>query len=278
MSHNLSFETKEKINAHKSIIASSKVVMMVSLETKILQHFPNAVEGQILTEEVTVHLATAHGFTRENTIVGTSTCPDEINRTVTRFSEHYGEEQFPLGGLTGFPFRGITGFGAYSHHAPDGGNLLIVFGPHVGISDAGELGKVSRKGQPHESTACGAALAFLNKYQTAVSKGGVYVPQPHPHDTEQHAIETMLIPHGERILNAQNPVRELVEVNYELIDGAIVARVTELTHHFSGKIALVGGIMINTSLGQPNYFEPRRLEIHQSGRVEKLPLYNATRH
>ena len=43
-----------------------------------------------------------------------------------------------------------------------GGNLFILFAPHIGISDSGELGKYSRKGQiDRDGTACGAACGAL---------------------------------------------------------------------------------------------------------------------
>lgn len=58
----------------------------------------------------------------------------------------WGGDEFNLGGLAGVPFVGKTGFGAFSHHVPVDGNILIVFGPHVGISPEGELGKTKRIG------------------------------------------------------------------------------------------------------------------------------------
>lgn len=42
------------------------------------------------------------------------------------------------------------------------GNLFILFAPHIGISDSGELGKYSRSGQKDRcGTACGAACGAL---------------------------------------------------------------------------------------------------------------------
>ena len=99
------------------------------------------------------------GLTAENTIYGQSICPDEINNEkgdlATLMADHWGE-CFPMGGIGGAPFVGKTGFGAFSHHVPDDGHIIILFGPHIAISDEGELGKYLREGQVHESTACGA--------------------------------------------------------------------------------------------------------------------------
>ena len=87
-----------------------------------------------------------------------------------------------MGGIGGAPFVGKTGFAAFSHHVPDDGHVLILFGPHVGVreprkwsgpvvdsrladaalrqvSEAGVVGKYCRKGQSCDSSACGAVLS-----------------------------------------------------------------------------------------------------------------------
>jgi hypothetical protein len=43
-----------------------------------------------------------------------------------------------------------------------GGNLFILYGSHIGISDAYKLGMFSRAGQLHNGTACGAAVGSYN--------------------------------------------------------------------------------------------------------------------
>jgi len=257
-----------------SIVSQTKLMTMQFLET-ILKNFPNAVEGKKLTVDIVDYLARKYGLTPKNTLFGFSTCPDEINRTVTQFKSYYGEKQFPLGGLTGYPFRGKTGFVAFSHHAPTNGtegNLVILYGPHVGINLDGDLGKVLRENQSHESTACGASIAFLNNYQKAKRNRKMYEPKEDPFDMEQHAIEKMLMPYADKILAAENPIKELVEVNYSLIENAVLEIIKELKHHFKGRIVLVGGIMINTPQGQSSYFDLRRFEMYHNGNIENLKL------
>ena len=41
---------------------------------------------------------------------------------------------------------------------PAGGNLVILFSPHVGITPDGEFGKFGRDGQSTHDNACGAAV------------------------------------------------------------------------------------------------------------------------
>ena len=42
------------------------------------------------------------------------------------------------------------------------GNLFILIGSHIGISESFNLGKFSRMGQERDGTACGAAVGALN--------------------------------------------------------------------------------------------------------------------
>ena len=41
---------------------------------------------------------------------------------------------------------------------PAGGNLVILFSPHVGMTPDGEFGKFGRDGQDKNDSACGAAI------------------------------------------------------------------------------------------------------------------------
>ena len=51
-----------------------------------------------------------------------------------------------MGGLAGVPFIGKVGFGAFTAHVPKGGNLVILFSPHVGITPEGDFGQYHRHG------------------------------------------------------------------------------------------------------------------------------------
>ena len=249
-----------------------RVTDMEQLEF-ILKHFPNAVEGRILTLEIVDYLQGTWKVTPKNTLFGYSTCADEINRDVTQFNSYYGGKDFHLGGLTGYPFRGKTGFSAFSHHAPNDGkesNLIILYGPHVGASLNSELGKVSRIGQTNESAACGAAISFLNKCREANVRGEVYKPILDVLDTEQYNIETKFMPYAEQILNSNAPIKELVEVNYKIIDEDIRKIIEHLTLQFNGSIYLIGGVMINTLPLHPSFFDLRGFERYRGGDVMVL--------
>ncbi len=106
------------------------------------------------------------GCSPDNTLFASSVCVDEINHMDTSLNNrlrHYWGECFYMGGLGGIPFIGKVGFGAFSHHVPHGGNLFILFAPHVGITPDGTIGKYARDGQDHHDSACGAAIGALGK-------------------------------------------------------------------------------------------------------------------
>lgn len=106
-------------------------------------------------------------MTRENTVMAQSSCPDELNHNQSEddisllMRQRWGEV-FHLGGLAGVPFTGSTGWGAFSHHVPDDGNILVMYAPHVGITEDGTVGKVHRHGQSHGTSACGASVGAYN--------------------------------------------------------------------------------------------------------------------
>merc|ERR1712151_786682 len=124
-------------------------------------NFRGAVPGQALLARTAAVVEPTYGLTAENTILGMSLCPDEINNLrghlADRMKEYWGEN-FPMGGISGAPFIGKTGFKASSHHVPDSGNVFVLFGPHVAISSDGQVGKYLRQGQHNLSTACGAVI------------------------------------------------------------------------------------------------------------------------
>jgi len=110
----------------------------------LLAEFPLAQHGNVIEQRAFRKLSTMN-FTSTNTLLAESSCPDEINADdkkndiVYRFIERWGEV-FSLGGLAGIPFTGKGGWGAFSGHVPDDGNIVVLYAPHVGIDDEGKFG------------------------------------------------------------------------------------------------------------------------------------------
>jgi hypothetical protein len=92
------------------------------------------------------------GMNADNTVLAESSCPDEVNHNdymediSNRLNFELGEV-FYLGGLAGVPFAGRGGWNTLASHVPQEGNIFVLFAPHVGVSENGELGKVLRPGQ-----------------------------------------------------------------------------------------------------------------------------------
>ncbi len=155
----------------------------------------------------------------------------------------------------------ITGFVAYSHHVPDDGNILVLFAPHVGVTAAGELGKVLRPGQGRESTSCGACIGAYN----ALAANPDFCPHPQ-YDSQMHEVVNRIMRHMSKIVAAADPMQAIPGVLYQAIKDHIEHIVAAAGVKF--RVALLGGIQINAP-HIPNVidaFEPRSFElIHPAG-------------
>jgi len=199
-----------------------------------------------------------------STLVAFSLCSDEVNRPLEEVFYGYYGEHFNMGGLAGFPFAGVTGFGAMASHIPDGGSCLIVYGPHVGVDSDGAVGKVDRKGKSKSGSCCGSAVA-ASKYITAVYRGDAEKVGPPLDftDAQQNYVATTLLPYGERVARASEPMVELPFAVFEPIDAMMEKIVKKGGPKVAGdgKIAMLGGIQINTPRGVSDYFLPLRFDI-----------------
>ena len=162
-------------------------------------------------------------YSQSTTLAACCVCSDEINRFLdSSLQEHVAcLPPFNLGGLSGFPFAGATGFGAYASHVPAGGALVLVYGPHVGVSLAGDVGKVERTGLDAPGGACGAArAAFAAVGNMPAAKRAAGVPiLPTDDDAEtllatdfqQHIVTHHVCACYTRAAAAEEPQAELVK-------------------------------------------------------------------
>jgi len=145
--------------------SASAAVTRTAFETSCRQYFPASLPNGKVASRV-IRTLQARGYNPDNTLLASSLCSDEINDTdLSLFSglqngltKTNSGGVFNLGGLGGVPFVGPSGFGAFFSHAPRDGKIVIVYGPHVGVSADGIVGKVERVGMDKASGACGAAL------------------------------------------------------------------------------------------------------------------------
>ena len=175
----------------------------------------------------------------------------------------------------GFPFGGVTSFGAMAHHIPNGGSCLVVYGPHVGVDSDGVVGKVNRRGRDGSGACCGSAAAAAG-YVSKLTSGEIQpadIPND-PIDAQQFWVGNALAVHGERLKNASEPDVELPLALFDCQDDMMNKIVSKGCGEVAGEglIALLGGIQINTPEGVSDYFLPKvfQLKNNKGEKVENL--------
>lgn len=247
--------------------------------SKVLYHFPGALSEQEFVDRVQEVLANHCGTQfGPKTLVATSLCCDEVNRGLEeKLSDSFGGSTFSMGGLAGFPFCGITSFGAFAHHIPTPGSALVCFGPHVGVDSSGVVGKVDRRGMPGSGACCGSAAAALGAFKGGNKAEGDGLPKNYMEnlDVQQSWVSASLLDEGrgERVVSASNEMAELPRALFDaqkkammgIIEAAAPGNVPAGT-----TVALVGGVQINTPAGVSDYFLPLVFELRNAdGKVEK---------
>eukprot|EP00979_Chaetoceros_neogracilis_P001375 scaffold241_cov234-Chaetoceros_neogracile.AAC.4 len=238
---------------------------------KIKESFPGALKSLDLTSHIKAVL-NKHGYVDGKTLVATALCCDEVNRELEQDITSIFNSNFTMGGLAGFAFGGVTSFGAMAHHIPDDGSCLVVYGPHVGVDKDGIVGKVNRRGRYAGSGACCGSAAAAAGYCKSVQAGATPNPSPvDALDAQQTFVGNMLLPQADRISSSSDPSVELplalFDVQDELMKKIIGKACGEVAGE--GKIAILGGIQINTPSGTSEYFLPKIFEIRDNtGKVE----------
>jgi len=184
-----------------------------------------------------------------------SMCCDDVNAIQYPPRAHEMLGPFHLGGLNGFPFAGLTGMGAFAHHVPEEGAVIIFYAPHIGITKVGEIGEISRIGQSSNSACCGAAKGALGKLMAGeIIEGNITSL-----DFQMNTIEQIFLHQQERILNAENKIYEATEIMYEAIDERIEVLVRE-TIYPCKYVILVGGIFINGDQDMGSFCQYKKFE------------------
>jgi len=244
-------------------------------EEAMLQNFPTAMLSGDVDRAIWKTLK-ARGFTPSNTIFGHSVCSDEVNnrkeQLIPLMTDRW-QEGFTLGGLGGLPFAGKSGFGAYLHHVPDSGKLLVLFAPHVGIDSEGRVGSLQRDGQAAVSSACGAGIGAYKALQA--KKSTPEDPLLAFNSLQKEDMDTTFDPQLNQIIDSLAPRLNGIQESsdsvafvtyqmYGIIQELITACITQTPDLFqnASEVAVIGGIMINRRKGgdffQPLSFETRK--------------------
>ncbi|NUN08855.1 MAG: hypothetical protein HUU54_06740 [Ignavibacteriaceae bacterium] len=230
----------------------------------IRTHYPNAKTGSEITETYLDLLAGEYKTKLSKMLFATSVCSDDIN--VSTDFRRVLKRPFTKGGLGGLPYTGYTGMASFSQHIPDGGEGLIFYGPHVGITDEGELGKLRRIGQKRITNCCGALMAALSRIMSSDgTKPGTLKKYPES-DQQQNELERTLIPYREKIISSENPVKSITDAAYEEIHSRILKLVELAKGEFNcGRVFLLGGVIINTSQGYNDFVDLRNFDVIEVG-------------
>lgn len=242
--------------AGKDVDLGSLKTQKLSMHKTLATYYPNAVR----ISELQINTCTQvreNGWDGDHSIWATSLCSDEVNYGFQIFNEKMaGPGPFILGGITGLPFTGKTGMKAFLSHVPTNGLALILYGPHIGITKDGEIGKVCRKSQEKPSSCCGSISAAVN----SIRQQDPGSPDD-PCDYQQTKVIQHLSTYREEILHDENPIRVATEKAYELIEENLNHILEESLPLFPGiRIGLIGGIQLNTDWGIEDYFDVRRYE------------------
>lgn len=231
----------------------------------VREHYPNAKSGEEITDSYLNKLTKEFETDLSKMLFATSVCSDDVNvstdfrRVLTR--------PFSMGGLGGLPFTGLTGMVAFSHHIPDDGDALIFYGPHIGITDDGELGRMRRIGQKRLTTSCGALMLALDRFQQEERGENVYVPQQVDFDHQQVLLERTLMPYKKQILESNNQKKAITDFTYLHINSQINKLIEMTISEFTcSRIFLLGGVIINTSEGFNDYVNIRNFEVVETSK------------
>jgi len=252
----------EKGSEKVAKVFEAKPAENAEFDALVKSNFPGAISNKSLATKV-VSVLEGKGYTPANTLLATSLCADELARVLEDdFVKVYGNN-FNLGGLSGFPFAGNTGFGAMAAHIPDDGFCLVVHGPHVGITKDGLIGKVERPGIELVDNCCGSAIAASN-YLKGITDGGAKITTKLQSfsDFQQGAVQELILPFGKRLGEAENRMKELPYALYDSQDILVRDIINTGKGGIKKGLALLGGIQINTGPETLDYFHPLRFEYY----------------
>lgn len=222
----------------------------------VKEYFPNAMDAKDTSIHYLGKMQIEHKLDISKVLMATSVCSDDINvPSTTFFNVLFGP--FVMGGLGGLPFVGQTGMTAFAHHVPDGGSAFIFYGPHIGVTLEGDLGKMYRPRQEETGNSCGALMLALSRFQDPD-----YRPVISDDDYQQMKLEESLLPYRDTIVESNDQAKAITEATYEVINKKIHEHLKTCKDEFHvDHVTLLGGIIINTDYGLDDYFDARHFEV-----------------
>ena len=219
--------------------------------------FPEAAPYDEVLENYFQLLVQEHSLDLKKNISAFSLCPDELNNPVIEKIRAVFGHSFSLGGITGFPFTGETGFNAFGDHIPDQGTAFIFYGPHMGIN-AERNGYLHRQGQQRETLSCGAAIGA---YQQLIEARGKLLPEVNHDDYQQWRIKQMILPQLDQI-SPVTPELNLIDLVFDESRGFMLHQAKRIREKFNAdQIFLLAGLVLNTPPEMADYIQVRYFDV-----------------
>lgn len=221
----------------------------------VRKSYPGAYATEVAMDRLLDVVEKELGLKAEQLMYADSICCDDVN--IIQYPERAYEMlgPFKMGGLSGFPFAGITGMNAFANHVPVDGAVVIFYAPHIGITKDGQIGEIHRIGQIVNSPCCGAAKGALDK----LLRNEILQDDVTALDYQMNAIEQIFLRQEKRIKKAENPLFEATEVLYEAIEQRINILISR-TDYPCRHLIVAGGIFINGDVDMGSYCDYRRFE------------------
>eukprot|EP00039_Didymoeca_costata_P008256 m.109564 g.109564 ORF g.109564 m.109564 type:complete len:320 (+) comp14006_c0_seq1:117-1076(+) len=231
------------------------------------RHFARAIPASVLVSEC-YRILERRGFDDDNTLFGSSVCPDLLrNSLVADFTEAWGEN-VSLGGLGGFPFLGKSGFYSLLDNVPQDGNIFILYCSHVGVNKEGVIGKINRMEDDFDIDCCRSAAQALKTIKE--KDPGLSLSRSIANlDFQQGYVTKCILKETTRLHEADEPLVELPRIIYlhirKFMNGLIPS-------DYNGKpLAFLGGVHVNTPPGVQDHFVPLNFELRNGeGVIEDL--------
>lgn len=280
-------------------------------EKTMRTYFPKALPTSVVSTKVRSVLASRQ-FTRTNTLYGTSISPDEINskpkESLSTVLEEYLSKHggiYVLGGIGGLQMQGVQGMKEFLSHCPRGGRVFLLFGPNVGISDNGTIGKIERLGQKRLSECCEPGLTTYDTIQAQikVEKEQREATEMSPRTRQYNALDSQKefilenlqqyvdTPEASRVSKTGTPAfitLQMYNLGRDMILEQLQACLSEeARREIIVEVVILGGVIVNRGqiLGsiepREDYFQPLLFqsfngELDLDGKLEFTDLFEAT--
>jgi len=151
------------------------VINPVSYDNTVKITYPSCVNSQRFGDYAKAFIQNL-GYTPDNVVLSESICSDDIDGPIYSDIKNIGQTPasqndflgpFMSGGLSGYPHTGILGIQAWGSHITNttNGALFFINMPHIGISQAGNVGRIWRRGKTQAQSltdnTCGAVATAI---------------------------------------------------------------------------------------------------------------------